>query len=65
MTDWLSKDFYNNSIEDWAISLIIIIGAFIIGKIFLWLFTNVIKKAAEKTNTKADDIILKIILNQV
>ncbi|HIF15067.1 MAG TPA: mechanosensitive ion channel family protein [Bacteroidetes bacterium] len=61
MTDWLSKDFYNNSIENWAFSLILIIGAFIIGKVILWLFTNVIKKAAEKTKTKADDIILNII----
>ena len=61
MTEILSKDFYNNSIESWAISMLIIIGAFIIGKIVLWLFTNVIKKAAAKTNTKADDIILNII----
>ena len=61
MTEVLSKHFYNNSIESWAISLLIIIGAFVIGKIVLWLFTNVIKKAAEKTDTKADDIILNII----
>ena len=61
MTELLSKNFYNNSIESWTISLLIFIGAFVIGKIVLWLFTNVIKKAAEKTDTKADDIILNII----
>ncbi len=61
MRDFLAKEFYHNNIADWGISLLIILGAIIAGKVLYWFFGNVIKKLTSKTKTKIDDIIIDMI----
>ena len=61
MNDFLAKEFYHNTISDWGITLLIILGSVILGKIIYWVFGNVIKKLTSKTKTKIDDIIVDMI----
>lgn len=61
MKEFLAREFYHNNISDWGISLLIILGAIITGKILYWIFGNVIKKITAKTKTKIDDIIVDMI----
>ena len=51
----LTKIYYGNSVEAWAIALGIILGAFIAGKVVYWIFGNLIKKITAKTKTKLDE----------
>ena len=61
MTDFLEKTFYHNNIKEWAISFLIILSAIIIAKIVYWVFGNIFKKAALKSKTKFDDLIIDMI----
>ena len=61
MQDFLSTEFYNNTITDWGASLLIILGSIIAGKIIYWFFGSVVKKITTKTKTKIDDIIADMI----
>jgi MscS family membrane protein len=61
MKEFLAKEFYYNTFTDWGITLLIILGAVIAGKIVYWFFGNVIKKLTSKTKTKIDDIIVDMI----
>ncbi|MBL1281550.1 MAG: mechanosensitive ion channel family protein [Fluviicola sp.] len=58
MNDFLSKKFYGNTIQDWAISFGIIIGAIIIAKIVYWVIGKFVKKITKKTKTSLDDILV-------
>lgn len=58
MMEYLSKEFYGNSIENWLISSGIIIGALILAKILYWIIGKFVKKAAAKTKTDLDDILV-------
>ena len=57
----LTKIYYGNSVEAWAIALGIILGAFIVGKAIYWIFGNLIKKITAKTKTKLDDILVDML----
>lgn len=61
MKEFLAREFYHNTISDWGITLLIILGAIIAGKILYWFFGNIIKKLTAKTKTKIDDIIVDMI----
>jgi MscS family membrane protein len=61
MKEFLAKEFYHNNILDWGISLLIILGAVVAGKIIYWFFGSVVKKLTAKTKTKIDDIIVDMI----
>ncbi|MCD4736381.1 MAG: hypothetical protein K8R53_10075, partial [Bacteroidales bacterium] len=61
MKEFLSKEFYFNTVGEWAIALLILVGSFGIAKIIYWIFGNIIKKAAKKTKTKVDDIIVDML----
>ena len=52
----LDKIYYGNSVQDWGISLIIIIGALIINKLISLLYRKVITKVTEKSKTQYDNI---------
>lgn len=47
----------NNTVEDWGISLLIIVCALIINKLIVVLHNKVIKKLAAKSRTHIDDIL--------
>lgn len=61
MKDFLTKEFYHNTIGEWAIALLILLGSFIVAKIIYWIFGNVIKKGAKNTKTKIDDILVEML----
>lgn len=53
----LEKEFLGNSIQNWGISLLIIIGAFIVAKLVALFFKKVLKSFTKKTTNQLDDII--------
>ncbi len=53
----LQQEILGNSIEDWGISILIIIVSFIIAKLVYLFFKKVIKKLTDKTSNRLDDII--------
>lgn len=57
----LNSIFYGNTVQEWAISLFIILGAFIVGKVVYWAFGNVIKVVTKRTKNKLDDILVDMI----
>ena len=58
MKEFLGQNFYGNTVQDWAISLGIILGAIIVAKILYWVIGKFVKKAAAKTKTQLDDILV-------
>jgi MscS family membrane protein len=61
VSEFFKQNFYGNTIETWALALVIILCSILIGKILYWVFGNVLKKLANKTKTKLDDIIVDMI----
>lgn len=61
MKEFLGKTFYNNTILDWAIALAIIVAAVLIGKTLYWLFSSILHKASQKSDTHLDDIIIDMV----
>ncbi len=59
MSEFFSKSFYGNTIGDWTIAIAIIVGGYIVSKIAYWIIGNLIKKAAKKTKTRLDDILVE------
>ena len=57
----LEKTFYGNTIAEWGITLLIILGAFVVGKILYWFTTTVVRRFTEKTKTNLDDLIIDMI----
>jgi len=61
MSEFLEKDFLNNSVHEWLIALLIVTGGFFLAKL-LYLFLNkLIAKLSRKTDTKADDVIIDMV----
>ncbi|MCA9459911.1 MAG: hypothetical protein KC550_05175, partial [Nanoarchaeota archaeon] len=56
--EFLSKIYYGNTVEAWAIALSLIVAAFIVGKFSYWIFGSFIKKITSKTKNKLDDLII-------
>lgn len=61
MAAFFAKQFYNNTIIDWLISLLIILGSIIIGKVIFWISNKFLKKITAKSKSKLDDIIIDMI----
>jgi len=59
--EFFDKTFYGNTVLQWLISLGIIIGSIIVGKLLYWFFGNVIKKLTAKTKSKLDDILIDML----
>ena len=61
MTEILQTEFYGNDLQQWAISLLIILAAVVAGKLLYWFFGNVVKKLTQKTKSKLDDILVDML----
>jgi len=61
MSDFLDKTFYGNTSGSWLLSLAIVIGAVILGKILFWFINKIVKKVAAKSKSKIDDIIVDMV----
>lgn len=61
MNEFFSKEFYHNTVGDWAISLAIIVGTLVAAKVLYWVFGKIMKKITAKSKTRLDDIIVDMI----
>ena len=61
MPEFLEKTFYNNTLYQWAISLLIVLVFVLIAKVVFWLFKKIVRKTTEKTKTKLDDLLVDMI----
>lgn len=61
----IDRVFYGNPISEWLISLAIIIGSFVVSKLFLSLNKRFIFKLIKKTNTRLDDILFRTLQSPV
>jgi len=59
--EFLNTTYYGNTIQDWLISLGIILFVVLLGKVVYWLFSKIIKTVTSKTRSKLDDIIVDLI----
>jgi len=53
-----TKDYYGNTLAQWALAALVIVGALVIGKILYWVIGRTIKRLATKTKTRLDDILI-------
>jgi len=65
MTDILNRVFYGNTLEDWGISLIIIVSALILNKLIVLLNKHFIQKMMTKTANKYAGILIKSIVSPI
>ena len=61
MNEFFSREFYNSTIGDWAISLVIIVGVLVGTKILYWIIGKIVKKITARSKTKLDDIIVDML----
>lgn len=61
MIEIFEKTFYGNTVLQWLISLGIIAGAYIFSKLIYWVFKNVLKKAALRTKSGFDDLLVEMV----
>ncbi|MEN8224111.1 MAG: mechanosensitive ion channel family protein [Bacteroidota bacterium] len=61
MSEFFAKEFYYNTIGDWAISLAIIIGVLVATKALYWVFGRIVKKITSRSKTKLDDIMVDML----
>lgn len=53
--------YYGNSLEEWIISLAIIVGAILLNKMIVLINKHVIKRLTYKTNNRLDDILFSML----
>ncbi len=61
MNEFFAKEFYHNTVGDWALSLAIIIGTLVFTKILYWVFGKIVKGLTAKTKTKLDDLMVDML----
>ena len=61
----LSKSYYGNTVQDWLIALLIVLGAVLVGKLLYWAFRGIAQKITVRTKTKLDDILVDTIKKPV
>jgi MscS family membrane protein len=58
MSDFLNRVFYGNTVGQWAVALLIVLGFVVAGKILYWFINRVVKRITAKTQFKLDDILV-------
>ncbi|MCK5080320.1 MAG: mechanosensitive ion channel family protein [Bacteroidales bacterium] len=61
MKEFFAKEFYHNTVGDWALALVIIVGTLIAAKALYWVIGRIVKKLTAKTKTKLDDIMVDML----
>lgn len=59
MEDFFDKSFYENTIGQWSIAFLIVLGSVVISRVFYWIVTRIVQRHTEKTKNKLDDILIK------
>jgi len=55
---FFQQTFYMNTVQEWAITLGIIVGSAIVAKILYWAIGKYVKKVTAKTKTQLDDLLV-------
>lgn len=58
MEDFFAKTFYENTVGQWSIAILIVLGSVVLSRLFYWILTRIVLSKAEKTKTKLDDILI-------
>ena len=59
ITELLQKEFYGNTIGNWAVSLVLVFGAVVLARIIYWFLNRVVTRVTVKTKSRVDDIVLQ------
>jgi len=59
MSEFFKQQFYGNTVGEWTIAIAIIIGGYLVSKLAYWVIANIVKKAANKSKTNLDDILVE------
>ena len=54
----LNTLYYGNSVQDWGIFLLVIIGALLTNKFISMIIKKIIQKVTAKSHTRLDDILV-------
>jgi MscS family membrane protein len=58
MDEFLSKPYYGNTFQEWALALVILIASLVAAKTAYWVLKNVVSRLTARTKTRLDDILL-------
>jgi MscS family membrane protein len=58
VSGFFTKSFYHNTVWDWTVTLLIILGSVIIARVIYWIAQKFLKRVTKKTKTKLDDILV-------
>jgi len=58
MKAFLEKQFYNNTLQEWAFALFIVLGSILAAKVAYWLFRKVIKPLTDRTKSNFDNLLI-------
>lgn len=58
MDPFWERTFYYNTVQQWAYALAIAFGVWMVSRLLYWISANVLRRAAVRTETKLDDILL-------
>ena len=61
MKDFLTREFLNNTVDNWLIALGFVLVAIVVARALYWAISKYIKKIAAKTETKLDDMIIDMV----
>jgi MscS family membrane protein len=61
MPAFLTETYYGNTLSDWLIALLLVLGSVLAGRAVYWLFSNWIKFIARRTRSRVDDVMADII----
>lgn len=61
MGEFFEKTFYGNTIGDWLVAAVIILGSVVAGKILYYLCSTVVRRMTARTRTKLDDIFVDMV----
>lgn len=60
MNNFFDTTIYGNTLHQWCVALLYLIGAFTIAKTTFWFIRKFVKRLASKTKTRLDDILVNM-----
>ena len=61
MPTFLTQTYYGNTLSDWLIALLLVLGSVLAGRAVYWLFGSWIKFIARRSRSRVDDVMVDIV----
>lgn len=58
MTEFFARTYYGNTVGQWLIAFLMILGAVILGRALYWIFSRTLKAAIRRNKAQLDDLLL-------